>query len=201
MEKEEVMSTEIRESVFAHYNPFAGRMVGRKIRQGKWGKGTPVVNVDGVKKEPVLSSPFLGSKISPKNRRAYMRSQIEYFIERHTADVISGREKIESQKDKTEDEISHEVALYNMSQPTEEEQLGMAERFARYQCNKENKHYRAWCAGKRHFIFQKEVFPVMTEEFVMKSKEAKEIKRVDGGDQSGGTAETGVELPNVSNES
>lgn len=183
------MSKEIRSSVEAHYNPHAGKLIGRKARQARWGKGKTYVRSRDGEKEPVLSSPFLGSKITPKNRNVYMRSQVEYYIERHTADVIRGRENIRKQKDKTEDEIEHEVAIYDMNQVNEEEQLGMAERFARYQANKEMKHYRAWCAGKRHFIFHGEAFPVMTEEFIMKSKEAQEIKRVDDG--TTGAAESG----------
>ena len=185
------MSREIRESITAHYNPFAGKLVGKQMRQAKWGLGKTYVKSRDGKRDIVLSSPFLGSKINPKNRNVYMQSQLEYFIERHTADVIRGRESILAQKEKTDDELIHEVAIYNMNQVNEETQYEMAERFARYQANKEQKHFKSWCNGKKHFIFHGEVFPVMTEDFIMKSKEAQEIKRVkDGAAAAAGTGES-----------
>lgn len=162
--------------ISAHYNPNSGVITGRKNRKKRYG------NLP--KPEAKQLSKYLGSRITPETRRAYEELQSRYFIERFTADVVAKREKIKNQEGKTIEEIEEEVRKFNSEQMNERELEELSWRFARNQTNKEQKHYKAWQRGDSFYIYKGNRFPVMTEEFINKTKEIKEIeqlkKEVDG---------------------
>lgn len=120
-------------------------------------------------------SKYLGSVITAATRNAYEVKQAKGFKDNYTRDVIKKRSEIEQQTGKTEEEILEEVSAFNAEQISEEELDAMSKRFARFQSNKENKHYKAWLAGKQTFFYKGKSFPVLTESFMKKSKSIKEI--------------------------
>ncbi len=50
-----------------------------------------------------------------------------------------------------------------------------AEYYAQYVVNKEKKHFEAYLRGEKSFRYKKRRFPVMTEEFIKNSSDAKDI--------------------------
>lgn len=155
---------------FAHYNPNSGVIVGRKNRKMRYGTQP--------KPEPKPVSKYVGSNITPEKRRAYEELQAKYFRERYVADVVAKREKIKNQEGKPPEEIEIEVQKFNSEQINERELEEMSWKFARNQTNKEQKHYRAWEKGHSFFMYKGNRFPVMTEEFINKTKEIKEIEQL-----------------------
>lgn len=105
----------------------------RKVRGG---------DIQGVapKKLPRESkkTPFLGVKITPENRLR----QKEMFYQRFMETILSDEEH----KDKTMNE-KHEGALF----------------FARLECNRELKHYKAWLKGKEDYTYHKRKYPVLRD--------------------------------------
>lgn len=123
-------------------------------------------------------SKYLGSIVTGKNRNEYRREQKIAFIENQLRIYEVGREKITSQTDKTEEEITQELQAYNADQMTEAEMDELSSAFAKFQCNKEQKHYAAWMKGKAWFRYRGMPYPVMTEEFLRKSQKMKDIIKI-----------------------
>lgn len=51
----------------------------------------------------------------------------------------------------------------------------MAEEYAKYQANKEMKHYNAFLSGRRFYAYRGVRFPVLTEAFMQQTVSAKDI--------------------------
>lgn len=156
--------------ISAHYNPNSGVITGRKNRKKRYG------HLPKPESKPI--SKYIGSRITPETRAAYEELQARYFRERFIADVVAKREKIQNQEGKTPEDIQVEVQKFNSEQMNERELEELSWRFARNQTNKEQKHYRAWERGDSFYTYKGNRFPVMTEEFINKTKEIKEIEQL-----------------------
>lgn len=173
-----------RKSKSNHYNINAGIVVKGSLKRELHGKRSRPV--PGSKLRINKLSGFMGSIITAANRAEYEAKQAEGFKERYVNDVVKKREEIRKQEGKEEDEIQAEVNVYNAEQISEEELERLAKRFARYQTNKERKHYKAWLAGRSSYVYKGSTFPVLTEAFLKNSKSIKEIVKVgDDGDTNG----------------
>lgn len=117
------------------------------IVQGEQRKLNRLVSNTEVKKR----SAFIGSEITAKNRREFEKKQAELYKQNYYKNT---------EKDKQE---------------PEEVVDAMARGYARYQTNKENKHFKAWKAGKESYTYKGTTFPVLTEEFLKKTRSAKDI--------------------------
>lgn len=102
-------------------------------------------------------SSYMGSKITAGSNREFMNQQRRMFIERHNREILDG----------TQETIS-----------TEELDV-LADRFAKYQRNKENKHFKAWKKGQRSFVYKGTKFPVMSEALLKNTSSYKEILKVE----------------------
>lgn len=123
-------------------------------------------------------SKYMGSLITPGNRREYEAKQAEMFIERYVADVEKKRLEIEKQENKNSEEIRVEVDRFNEKQVDEASLRSLANRFARYQSYKEMAHFKAWKSGKEFYIYKNKPFKVITEAFLKKSTSVTEIETV-----------------------
>jgi len=118
---------------------------------------------------------FLGSVVTPSNHGAFRANQITYFEERYIADGVAEREKIKAQEDKTPEEIEMEVEAFNEKRPDEVELRNMAIRFARKMVTREHKHWKAFLAGKSHYFYNGEKYPVMTEGLIEETQSIQEL--------------------------
>lgn len=159
----------------AHYNTVSGMSHSHKI--AKYGKKAKPIS--GASHRIKKKSPYMGSIVTPENRNEYEAKQVEAFKERYVANVKRQREEISSQEDKSEDEIRSEIEHFNKEQFSEEELEAMAKRFARFQTNKEQKHYNTWLLGRSSFRYKGRTFPVITERFLKETKSIKDIVKVD----------------------
>jgi len=162
-----------------HFNPFANVLVG-KARTDKYGKRSKPIPGSTLRVNNV--SPYMGSVVTPGNRRKYEKAQWESFAQRYVADIVTKREVIEAQEDKTDEEIEIEVNDFNREQITDDQLVRLSERFARYQSNKEQKHYKAWFSGKSTFTYKGQAFPVLTERWLEEHKSIKDIVKVEDGE-------------------
>lgn len=158
----------------AHYNSVKSISHSQKVaRYGKKARPVP-----GASHRIEKKSPYMGSIVTPENRKEYEVKQAEAFKERYVADIIRQRSEISSQEDKTEDEIRLEIDKFNKEQISETELDEMAKRFARFQTNKEQKHYKTWLSGRSFFRYKGRTFPVITEKFLKQTKSIKDIVKV-----------------------
>lgn len=163
-------------SKLAHYSTIKG-VLSQKQKQLRYGKKAKPV--PGATHRIQKKSPYMGSIVTSENRNEYEIKQAEAFKERYVADVKRQREEISNQEDKTEDEIRFEIEQFNKEQISEEELESMAKRFARFQTNKEQKHYKTWLSGGSFFRYKGRTFPVITEKFLKQTKSIKDIVKVD----------------------
>jgi hypothetical protein len=160
-----------------HYNP-NGRVLVGKARIAKWGKrGKPIPGSTLRVKE---HSKFMGTVMTPTLRREYMKKQAEGFKAQYIADVELKRSTIQEQEDKSAEEIAKEVDEFNEKQVTEAELDSLAERYSRFQINKENKQFKAWMKGESYYTYKGKTFPVITERFLKESQSIKDIVKVEG---------------------
>lgn len=174
-----------RRQWITHYNEHANVVQGKARKMRYKGVETPDP------KSPVKLSPYLGSRITAATRNRYEEKQAEMFKQKYIRDVESKREQIKKQEDKTEDEIQAEINTFNSEQVSEQELEAMAKRFARYQTNKEQKHYKAWLQGKAWFKYKGQNFPVITERFVSEGKDVHEIIKEENDDTKRKRGDTG----------
>ena len=140
-----------------HYNP-DNAVQSEKHRKALWGDANDSQVKDG-KPFVEVRSDYLGSVITAENRRTFMEKQKELYIQNYY--------------NKTEEE----------SQLPEETVSQMAEEYAVYQVNKENKHYKAWLKGKLSYSYKGTTFPVLTKSLIEKTSSVKEIVNVKHGDE------------------
>lgn len=147
----------------------------------------------------------MGSRVLPEQRIEYLEKQAEFFKTKHVEQIVNKRSEIQSQKDKSEDEIRAEIEKFNKQQVSEKELHFMALRFARFQYHKEKKHFEAWLRGDSVYVYHGQRFPVLTERFLKQTQSAKDFinslneqQDIDGE----GMAESGsaVEIPGDSPE-
>lgn len=148
--------------------------VRKKVRnralKGKARRGTLVITEVDV--EP--RSPYVGSVLTVDNRREFINAQKKVFIDNQLAMAEAKRDAILAQEG-TDEEIQAELdELASKTLSTERlEHLG--EQFGIFQANKESKHYKAYLKGLTSFKYKGRMFPVQTEEFLLKAKEYQEI--------------------------
>lgn len=190
-------------TVIAHYNPNSGVLHG-KLKQARYGK--KAAPVPGTRYRIERRSEYMGSRILPEQRLEYMKKQEEVFKDKYLKDIIKKRSDIESQEDKTEEEIRLEIDKFNKEQITERELELLAKRFARFQHNKEQKHFKSWLKGESTYVYHEQTFPVLTERFLKQTQSIKDIVKVesDGKDTKDvdgqGVAESGLD-PSISADS
>lgn len=118
------------------------------ILQGKARKARWPGSKDSV---PKRRSPFMGNELTAANRREFEKKQAELYKQNYYKNTKKEEQKPEGVVD------------------------AMAKGYARYQTNKENKHFRAWKAGKSVFTYMGTTFPVLTEQFLKETRSIKEI--------------------------
>lgn len=96
-------------------------------------------------------SSYLGSRVMPETRNRFIEQQVEGYIQNYI------------NRTKEEDRVE------------DNELQKMARGYARYQVNKENKHYKAWLANKVFYKYKGTTFPVLTEDFLKASSSIKDI--------------------------
>lgn len=159
-----------------HYNKNAGQVYG-KVKEDLYGKRAKPVS--GSDWRVTHRSAFMGSFVTPENRNEYMQKQAAAFKENYTKDVELELQKIQENENLTEEEIAKKVEEFNRSRLSERAVELLSMRFARYQSNKEKKHYKAWLRGKEFFTYRGDTFPVITERFLKNSKSIKDIVKVE----------------------
>lgn len=153
-----------------HYNPnskiipLEHRESGRPIRGKQEKKGLNI---------------YLGSRITAENRREYEQSVIDSNIQRMMFDIEAEIERIMFQEDKDDTEINKELELFDKSKMTDGAIKMLAKTQARFQVNKENKHYKAWLKGRSFFKYKGQMYPVMTDKFIKDSQSIKDIVKID----------------------
>lgn len=150
----------------AHYNPYADVIIGKRKKLQPKGKA-PVKGENPVSTKPAK---YLGSVITPQNRNIFAAAQSEYFKERYLLEMKTDKEAAilagdDAKVKKIDEEMFNEEVLQEVS-----------DRFGRYQCNKEQKHYAAWQKGLKFYKFHDNRFPVLTEDMV--NKDLIEIERL-----------------------
>lgn len=149
-----------------HPNVIQGKSAGKR---GYRPIGKPIVK---------KHTAYFGSSITASNRRDYMSKQAEMFKERHIAEVIRKRDEIKK-KDISEDEMNVELDAFNKEQLTDEQLEMSSRRFAIFQVNKENKHYKAWLKNKAWYRYKGNRFPVISQEFLDKTETVKPIEKIE----------------------
>ena len=159
-----------------HYNPNEGVLFGsiKRKRHGK--KPRPIPGSDH---KIIRLSKYMGTRITPELRNDYKRKQAEAFISTHIRASEAAVEKINSDPDLSDEEKLVELNKYYEKQPDEEDLQALSERFAAFQCAKEEKHYKAWLAGKDKFYYKSQGFPVLTEKFLKESQSMKDILKIE----------------------
>lgn len=87
----------------------------------------------------VRRTPFLGKKITPKNRFLVREQFYTVFLQKVLTDEVH--------KD-----MSHD------------DKVKAANFYAKLEVSREQKHYKAWLKGKRVYKFKGQTYPVLTEQ-------------------------------------
>lgn len=101
---------------------------------------------------------YLGNVVTPQNRRELMKNLKQAYIDQSNRRYAAEKEG----------DLDHEP-------PTEKELNYLAEAYAKFTVNKEQKHYKAYLEGKSFYKYRGQVFPVITEGFAKEARTAKQI--------------------------
>lgn len=145
----------------------------RKLK-GKARRGTTVVT----EKEVTPRSPFMGSRLTVANRRAFLESQKEIFIQNQQKFYEDRRTEIMEQEG-TDEEKQFELQQLEDQKYSKESLEKKARLFATFQANKEVKHYKAYLAGQLFYKYKGQIFPVVTEESLMRSRKLINIQQTE----------------------
>jgi hypothetical protein len=142
--------------------------------KGKARRGTTITT----KVEVQPKSKYMGSSLTVFNRREFGESKKEQYIQMHTEKYEARKKEILSLEG-TEEEKQAELKVLDEQQLSPEQLEKRAVDFARYEVNKEQKHFKAYCKGQNFFRYQGMMHPVLTEEFLLKAKGLKEIHNLE----------------------
>lgn len=120
----------------------------------------------------------MGSVITVKNRREYMKSQEEAYI-RNENEMYEARKAKILEMEGEDSEKQAEIDALEEQRMSEDRLKLAAKNYAVFQANKESKHYKSYLAGKAAYKYRGQVFPVLTEEFIMRAKSLKPIINIE----------------------
>lgn len=140
-----------------HYNVNAGVIQGEARKALQTARG---VSKQGEYKVKEMSK-YLGSMITPENRFEFERNQKKLYKQNYL-------DKVEEEERGSEEQIER-----------------MASDYARYQSNKEIKHFKAWLMGKDVYSYRGTRFPVLTESLLKETSSVKEIVNIEAHDRKG----------------
>lgn len=150
-----------------HYNPNSGKRLG----------SMPGPKFLGKKHED--ESEYMGSVITGENRRSYIEGQKQLFKQRFNNEIDLKIQEIVEDDVLNQNEKDIRLGIIENDRISDEKLEEMSDRFARFQANKEVKHYNAYKKGKPFFIYMGRRFPVLTEKFIKDSKSIKDIIKVE----------------------